>query len=234
MISSNATRSLAAAGALGLAALSAPAEASVFQASTTIPIAFDGPDIETPFSLPQYSGAGTIVGVNIALSGSAIGTDYYPYPADAGITVPPYSSTWFFDLAGPPDPSVSFLNVLKTAEYPGGSVPGCADTDPACAGPESEDFYVSSDLTAFSGAADVSDFADYAGSGSNAFILAVGGYRHGLAGSATVTETILTAVPEPSTWAMMVIGFAFVGFVARGRRVAKPLATRRSTSEAAY
>jgi hypothetical protein len=37
----------------------------------------------------------------------------------------------------------------------------------------------------------------------------------------TVTATLATAVPEPSTWAMMLLGFAGLGFTAY-RRKAKP------------
>ena len=32
------------------------------------------------------------------------------------------------------------------------------------------------------------------------------------------TPTLLTAVPEPSTWAMMILGFAGVGFMAYRRK----------------
>lgn len=42
-----------------------------------------------------------------------------------------------------------------------------------------------------------------------------------LVGSATVTETIL-AVPERSTWVMVLIGFAIVGFAVQNRRLAGP------------
>jgi PEP-CTERM motif len=48
------------------------------------------------------------------------------------------------------------------------------------------------------------------------------GFQDNLAGSATITETILTSVPEPSTWAMALIGFAIVGFAAHSRRLARP------------
>jgi hypothetical protein len=37
----------------------------------------------------------------------------------------------------------------------------------------------------------------------------------------TLVSSITTAVPEPSTWAMMILGFAGVGFMAY-RRKAKP------------
>jgi PEP-CTERM motif-containing protein len=236
MISSNVFRSLAVAGALGVGALAAPAEAAVFQASATVSWVGFSPFVFNDFSLPKYSGSGTIVGVNIGLSGSAVAADRYPYLTDSGITVDPYSGTWDFNLLGPPSPRTpgsiaSFLEVRVTAEYAGGSIPPCEPL-PECGGPEY--FYAFTDSTAFSGSVDVSDFSDFAGGGSNAFQL-VAVVDTGLAGnfngSATVTETIL-AVPEPSTWAMVLIGFAIVGFAAQSRRLARPLAARRFANEA--
>ena len=96
MISSNIFRFLAVAGSLGLGVLPAPAQAAVFQASTTVSLLQSFPALlaTAPFSLPQYSGPGTIVGVNIELSGSASGADFYDYFPDEGITVKSYSRTW--------------------------------------------------------------------------------------------------------------------------------------------
>jgi len=235
MIASNIFRFLAVAGGLGLGALAAPAEAAVFQASTTIPFrGFDG-FVIIPFSLPQYSGPGRIVGVNIALSGSASASDFYPYQRDFGITVADYSSTWGFDLIGPPNGiSAPFLDVSVTAQYEGGSVPPCTPLPECGGGPEY--FVAGSGPNAFSGSVDVSDFSDFAGSGSNAFefITHVSGANVASAfyGSATVTETILAAVPEPSTWTMALIGFAIVGFAAHSRRFARPPTAPRPTNEA--
>ena len=65
MFSSSVARSLAVAGSFGLWALAAPAEAAVFQASTILPWEGFGGFVFFPLSLPQYSGPGTIVGVNI-------------------------------------------------------------------------------------------------------------------------------------------------------------------------
>ena len=45
----------------------------------------------------------------------------------------------------------------------------------------------------------------------------------------TIDERLLTAVPEPSTWAMMLVGSAGLGFLARRRR--QPAATRRLSTE---
>jgi hypothetical protein len=128
MISSNVFRFLAVAGALG--ALAAPAEAAVFQASTTFSFSDNFTPTGFPFSLPQYSGPRTIVGVNIAFSGSASATDFWFYNTTFGITIPSYSRTWQIALSGPPNPSGgSFLEVDVPAEYVGGSVPPCPTGD---------------------------------------------------------------------------------------------------------
>jgi PEP-CTERM motif-containing protein len=60
-----------------------------------------------------------------------------------------------------------------------------------------------------------------AGSGSNTFQIEETGLQDNLDGSATAAATILTSVPEPSTWAMALIGFAIVGFAAHSRRFAR-------------
>ena len=160
------------------------------------------------------------------MSGSALASDFYPYTTDFGITVEDYSRTWDFALFGAPNPSGgSFLDVPVTAEYVGGSVPPCEPL-PLCGG-SLEYLVAGAGPTAFSGSVDVSDFSDFAGSGSNTFQFLAAAGPTGLAGvfngSATVTETI-TAVPEPSTCTMALIGFAIVGFAAHGRRLARPLA----------
>ena len=40
-------------------------------------------------------------------------------------------------------------------------------------------------------------------------------------GKAQVTYAIFTAVPEPATWAMMLVGFGMIGFAMRARRQQK-------------
>jgi hypothetical protein len=222
MISSKVFQLLVGVG-LGLGAFTAPAPAAVFQASTTVSLLdYYGGLGSVDFSLPQYSGPGTIIGANIKFSGSAEGTDYFPYLVADGIAVPSYSSTWeFFVLFFPPlttSPlTTSFLGVSATAKYVGGSVLPCTNCGFGLAY-----FYTSTSPTSFSGSANLTDFPDFAGSGSNTFQIEETGFQDTLAGSATITETILTSVPEASTWAMALIGFAIVGFAAHSRRLAKP------------
>ena len=136
MISSNVFRFLAVAGALCLGTLPAPAQAAVFQASTTVSLATFSLSWLPPSSLPQYSGPGTIVGVNIELSGSASGGDLYDYFPAEGITVESYSRTWSLMVVGPPNPFTGppFLDVDVTAEYQGGSIPPCPG-EPICGFP---------------------------------------------------------------------------------------------------
>jgi hypothetical protein len=66
-----------------------------------------------------------------------------------------------------------------------------------------------------SGTASLTDLSDFAGSGSNEFSLIVFPGRNQVNPFlyGTLTETITFAIPEPSTWAMMALGFAGVGFV---------------------
>ena len=226
MISSNVFRFLAVAGALGLGTLPAPAQAAVFQASTTVSLSepYPAPYSATfLLSLPQYSGPGRIIGVNIEFSGSAAAADVYDYMPTEGITVASSSRTWSFGLVGPPNiyTGSPFLDVGVTAEYQGGSIPPCPG-GPICGFPSF--LIVPAGPVAFLGSVDVSNFSDYAGSGSNAFLFVASNLGDSIEGSATVTETI-TAVPEPSTWAMAFIGFAIVGFAAHRRRLAR--ASRR-------
>jgi hypothetical protein len=54
----------------------------------------------------------------------------------------------------------------------------------------------------------------------NASLLNPGGFAQAntLAGSTSLSEFTVTAVPEPSTWAMMILGFAGVGYMTYRRR----------------
>ncbi len=216
MISSKAFRLLTLVG-FGLGALAAPTQAAVYQASSTVSFLGYYGAAEADFSLPQYSGPGAIIGVNLQLSGSATGTDDYMYTVSDGITIAPYSATWAFPVFLESDFGTSLLAVFVNTEFLGGSVPPC--TDPLCG--TIGDFYTSTRLTSFSGSANLTDFSTFAGRGSNSFeTLEIGGFDTSLIGSVTLKETILTTAPEPPTWVMALIGFAVVGFAARSRRLA--------------
>lgn len=57
----------------------------------------------------------------------------------------------------------------------------------------------------------------YAANGLYSYVFSYGGTVNGNPAVDSVTGTI-TAVPEPATWAMMILGFIGVGFVAYRRR----------------
>jgi len=59
------------------------------------------------------------------------------------------------------------------------------------------------------------------------------GIHDGLHGTMTPVTTDVGAVPEPSTWAMMILGFAGVGFMAY-RRKSKPAFPHLQTGRASY
>jgi hypothetical protein len=69
-------------------------------------------------------------------------------------------------------------------------------------------------LVSLLGSVNLTDFSDFAGSGSNDFFVTPFGpvATETFDASGTVTETIFTSVPEPSTWAMMLIGFSGLGY----------------------
>jgi hypothetical protein len=152
--------------------------------------------------LPRYSGPGTITGVTIAASGGGTAQVFFNYLEDQGITVAPFSQQWLIAIIG----ATETLDLSTTAEYPGLSVPLNANPPPSA-----EYGVVAS--AAFSGSVDLTNFSDFAGSGSNDFVfyVSVPGQTD-IGASGTVTETITFTAPEPSTWVMMALGFAGVGF----------------------
>ena len=216
MIASKVFRLLTMVG-LGLGALEAPTQAGVYQASTTVPLFGLGGGAEADFLLPQYSGPGTIVGVNIHLSGSATATDDYPYFLSDGITVAPYSSTLAFPLFLN-EPDTSFLVVFATAAFSGRLGPSLHG--PGVRGLAGRFFHlVRPDVVL--GKRQPDRLLRLCRWREQYFETVVfGGFDDSLIGSVTLTETIQTSIPEPSTWTMAFIGFAVVGFAAHSRRVA--------------
>jgi hypothetical protein len=95
------------------------------------------------------------------------------------------------------------LDVPTTVNYSGVSVPPCAECGPGTGEVDTPGVFA-----AFLGSVNLTDFSNFAGSGNNDFFFSPFG-DGGTAtfdGSGTVTETILTSVPEPSNWAMLLIG----------------------------
>jgi hypothetical protein len=194
----------------------APTYAAVFQASTDVSAGggifalFTGGG-ESVFSLPRYSGPGTITGITIAASGSGMAAVYFNYLEDQALMIAPFSQVWTIVVFRPVGPSgvTETLDLSTTAEYPGLSVP------PNVTPPLSDEFSVEASAV-FSGSVELTNFSDFAGSGSNDFVfyVSVPGQTD-IGASATVTETITFTTPEPSTWMMMALGFAGLGFASR-------------------
>jgi len=79
-------------------------------------------------------------------------------------------------------------------------------------------------ISEFGNASFSSNDASYFHAGTNTFLFSdnnSGGGPSGAAFFATVDYNISSAVPEPSTWAMMILGFAGIGIIAY-RRKSKP------------
>jgi hypothetical protein len=205
-----ARRGLLALLGLCLGGFAAPTFAGVYQASTDVPLSILDFG-NTSFSLPKYSGPGKITGITLTLSGSGQATKFFNFFHEVGITVAPSEETLDFLVAGPPFISGGedlVLDVPTTVTYPGVSVPPCAECGP---GPAEVDTPPIS--ATFLGSVNLTDFSDFAGNGSNDFVFAISaGANETIDASGTVTETIFTSIPEPSTWAMMLLGFAGLGY----------------------
>jgi hypothetical protein len=207
-------RGLLAVLSLSLGGFVAPALAGVYQASTDVSLFEQAGGIgDNQFSLPKYLGPGSIIGVTLTLSGSAEGSIFQNYIVQNGITIAPFQRTWDFLVFGPPVSGGGMAAVLHAptiASYIGISVPPCPSE---CSPMGSAEVNISSDGVTFFGSVNMIDFSDFAGSGSNDFVFAIfAELGETIGASGTVTETILTSVPEPSTWAMMLLGFAGLGY----------------------
>jgi hypothetical protein len=202
---------------LSVGSLVEPTLAGVYQASTDVSL-FDeaGGTVGNGFLLPKYSGPGSITGVTLTLSGSAEGSVFWNYFVEDGITVAPFGETWDFLVAGPPVVSGGgvVLQVPTSVNYPGLSVPPCTEC-----GEGSAEVDTPPVSATFSGSVDLTDPSDFAGSGSNDFVFAINvELTETISASGTVTETIFTSVPEPSTWGMMLAGFAGLGWLTHMQR----------------
>jgi PEP-CTERM motif len=207
---------------LSLVTSLAPTCAAVFQASINVFAGHVGVTGggSSDFSLPRFSGPGTITGVTIAASGSGMAQVFFNYFEDQGITVAPFSLVWTIGEFGPARAlgATEALDLSTTVEYSGASVPPNANAFP------SHELGVAASAD-FSGSVDLTDFSDFDGSGSNDFnFYAFVPGQTEIQASGTVTETITFTTPEASTWVMMALGFTGIGFTG----------WRRSRMTAAY
>jgi hypothetical protein len=204
---------------LGVGGSVEPTLAGVYQASAGFSFFNQITLAGTPFSLPKYSGPGEITGVTLTLSGSADAKIFYEYFLVDGITRPPLEGAADFAVFGLLS-NTPLIDQKTSVNFPGVSIPPC----PECGCPDcvlqAGEANVTSDPVTLLGSINLTDFSDFAGSGNNDFFFTlfsdVGAVTFD--GSGTVTETIFTSVPEPSTWAMIGLGFAGLGFIGRLRR----------------
>lgn len=194
-----------------LAAAVGPANA--FQASYNI-TGYSEPYTPYYFSLPKYSGPGTVADVIVSMVGTAGGVDYFPYNIEDGITVPSAPVSWDVLLQGPGNSYPLALDARISTQFVGGTIPPC--TEPDCMGLAYA--YFGPLTTAFSATSPLSDVSDFQGAGSNDFLLYdASGFDSNYI-SVTISETItLAGTPEPSTWAMMLVGLGVVGASLRRR-----------------
>jgi hypothetical protein len=196
-----------------------PTLAGVYQASAGFSFFNQISQAGTPFSLPKYSGPGEITGVTLTLNGFLEGKTFDEYFLEVGITRPPLESTSDFLVLGLLS-NTPLIDQTASVNFPGVSVPPCPDCGcPDCV-LQAEEVNLTSDPVTLLGSVNLTDFSDFAGSGSNDFFFtsSAGVGAETFDGSGTVTETIFTSVPEPSTWAMMLAGFAGLGWLAHLRR----------------
>jgi hypothetical protein len=76
----------------------------------------------------------------------------------------------------------------------------------------------------------LTDSSTYAGQTLGGLGAAPGTYEWTWGSGANQNFTLVVGTPEPSTWAMMLLGFAGLGFVGYRRAASSPFATRRMTS----
>jgi hypothetical protein len=201
------------------AALVAPVQAGVFESSAD---GFGGEFSPNPLgamSLPQYAGPGTITSVSLTFNGGVLGNqeeDYYYNPYE-GLISDPIESVGFTVLGPLPDETT--LEGSTTFLFGAINIPPC-DSDLSCVdgfGYTDRDFSVS-----ISGSASLTDLSAFAGNGSNNFLVFADptANQEGDVVWGTLTEMITFTVPESSTWAMMLLGFAGLGAIGwRSRRI---------------
>lgn len=205
--------------ALGLAVAAGSADAAVFTSSAS----FGGyvPPL-TPFDvmLPQYSGPAPIAAVTLTIKGVASGVDYFEYDPTVGITIASYPVSWQVQLLGPASGGSYPLAVAGTVSttFVGGTIPPCDPNDPSCGGFAEANFGPTAS-TPFSASVNLLDLSDFQGTGANDFLVLDASAFDNNGAFGTVTETITLAIPEPSTWIVMLAGFGAVGATLRRRRL---------------
>ena len=192
-----------------LVAIMVPVYAGVFQSSA------DGEGgqgyyIAASISLPQYSGPGTITSVSLAFNGVATGNQEgrYDYNPRTGISSDTIDSIGFIVLG--PSPAKTALEGSAQFDFKPYDFPPCA----TCVDEDFRGAVGTADFSVpVSGTAYLTDLSAFGGSGNNNFKLFANpmGDQLSDAVSGTLTETITFTAPEPSTWALLLLGFAGLG-----------------------
>ena len=163
--------------------------------------------------LPQYDGAQAIKSVTLNFTGE---TNRYidVFAGDEPITLPEQAVSWFVKLTGPgidDGGGTSYADlgsVTVNTAFPEITLPG---------NPGEEVTRFTPFVPVVIDAVDLRN-ALYAGGGLNAFeIVWDADSTTRTRGTLTVT---ITTVPEPATWAVMLLGFGAAGTALRRRRVA--------------
>lgn len=202
--------------AIGCAAAIAgsPALGGVLNASAPVQFYSEIPAAQIPVDLPQYSGPGTITKVVLSVSGTAGGTNWYPYDLENGIDRAGYTASFDIVLFSP-DMSV-VVDAPVSTSVPGVTIPPCSYE--GCGG---QDYaYVDANPVTVSADGMALDLADFAGTGSvQLFLIDTSSFSNN-SFDGTVSEAIYTSVVEPTTWILLLVGAGLAGASLRARRSA--------------
>lgn len=198
----------AVAGAALALAFTASADAAVIVSQASFGTTGLG---EIVLSLPKYGGPGTIT--NVALSFEGESNQYFDvFGGDDPITLPELPASWIIGLEGPG--GEPFGEFLVSAVYPEFDVP---------AGPGDPHTRFTAFIPVTVGGNTALPLL-YQGIGTNDFVI----YGVGdvfIQARGTLTQTITVAgIPEPGTWALMLLGFGGAGAWIRRRVGRQPLA----------
>jgi hypothetical protein len=202
--------------------LAGPAAAATVTSTATVDFTYS---LLESMLLPKYSGPGTITGVAFRFEGQT--SQFKDVPGGDDPTLRPAEDvSWTVFLAGPGvdagGGSTSFDligSAVINTQYPETLLPGGNPPDLVT---------LVTPLVPFTILGADSNFGRYLGTGFNEFLLSAELAGVGTSLEGTLTQTItLTGVPEPATWALLILGFGLTGAALR-RRAQGPVNLRRA------